>query len=570
MADKPQNVATSSFSFGENLLISVQQSKPYEDSKTFVDMPLISDGEAVKLNFEEMVKRTAAQNLTVSKEVLKKFLTENFRAAGSDLVPWNPPDWRPEPEGFLPAVQEEAMRIWALQVHALWHLLGKRISPEVCRHPSRHTILSLPHPMMVPGDRFREAYYWDSYWVVRGLLVSGMLDTAGKVVENLMALLDTHGYVPNGARSYYLNRSQPPLLSQMVMALWEASKDRRWLKQALPLLLREHSFFTEPPKAVWIVDEKGCSHCLSRYYASWEKPRPESWWEDAALAEGLPPEEAAALYRNLASAAESGWDFSSRWFSHEGEVDGRGGLTTTRTTSVVPADLNALLYQMERNIAHAARKLEAIDVASKFEASAARRLRAMDALLWDPEGCQWRDYILQGICSDSSRVANAEDVAGADCPLGLWRGMRSTAVCASNFVGLWCGCVEPGSPRALSAVEALRASGLVLPGGVSTTLRQTGEQWDFPNAWPPLQHMIIEGLNTAGGDPGATFAKQLARRWVLASRSAFDKTGHMHEKLDATAVGAVGSGGEYNPQVGFGWSNGVVLSLLETFGWPIV
>eukprot|EP00854_Cymbomonas_tetramitiformis_P007851 gene7851-9323_t len=380
--------------------------------------------------------------------------------------------------------------------------------------------------------------------------------------------------------------------AQMVMALWEASKDRRWLKQALPLLLREHSFFTEPPKAVWIVDEKGCSHCLSRYYASWEKPRPESWWEDAALAEGLPPEEAAALYRNLASAAESGWDFSSRWFSHEGEVDGRGGLTTTRTTSVVPADLNALLYQwqpfsgtlrvalrcsraiggganqMERNIAHAARKLEAIDVASKFEASAARRLRAMDALLWDPEGCQWRDYILQGICSDSSRVANAEDVAGADCPLGLWRGMRSTAVCASNFVGLWCGCVEPGSPRALSAVEALRASGLVLPGGVSTTLRQTGEQWDFPNAWPPLQHMIIEGLNTygflvpprAGGDPGATFAKQLARRWVLASRSAFDKTGHMHEKLDATAVGAVGSGGEYNPQ-----SSTVLLMLIYVY-----
>ena len=71
-----------------------------------------------------------------------------------------------------------------------------------------------------PGGRFAETYYWDSYWIVQGLLVCGMAETARGMVLNALHQVREHGLVPNGARVYYLNRSQPPLLSDMVMALF--------------------------------------------------------------------------------------------------------------------------------------------------------------------------------------------------------------------------------------------------------------------------------------------------------------------------------------------------------------
>lgn len=87
--------------------------------------------------------------------------------AGSDVVLHDPVDFVPNPKGFLLKVKNLEIRKWALEVHALWKNLSRKVSDEVKKHPEWHTLLPLSEPVIIPGSRFREVYYWDSYWVIR-------------------------------------------------------------------------------------------------------------------------------------------------------------------------------------------------------------------------------------------------------------------------------------------------------------------------------------------------------------------------------------------------------------------
>lgn len=312
---------------------------------------------------------------------------------------------------------------------------------------------------------------------------------------------------------------------------------------------------------------------------------------------------------------------------------------------IIPADLNGLLYKLERDIAVLAAHLGDAPMQQRYLALAAERRAAMHELMWsDERGC-WHDLLLlepgegegdvvgdgdgggsvvgdrdgaPAAAATSSRGATSSGEAGTaaaqwegDSPAALKAAAASTthpstpppmmdghhhhhhpplhghmasraglaglgtavAVArrrdgcyASNWVPLWCGCAEPGSPQAAAAVGGLRASGLLQPGGVATSLYATGQQWDAPNAWPPLVHMVVEGLAASGVEGAPELALQLAATWVRANAAAFEATCHMHEKYSAAVPGGVGGGGEYGPQVGFGWSNGVLLDLLHQYG----
>eukprot|EP00879_Flechtneria_rotunda_P007623 GHRR01007995.1.p1 GENE.GHRR01007995.1~~GHRR01007995.1.p1 ORF type:complete len:511 (+),score=72.93 GHRR01007995.1:1352-2884(+) len=416
------------------------------------------------------------------------------------------------------------------------------------------------------GDRFRETYYWDSYWIVRGLLVSGMNDTAASLLDNLFAMLERVGHVPNGARVYYLNRSQPPLLSAMVRALYEASgaaTQLPLLQRALPLLVTEHQYWTRPPKALNISDANGNVHSLSRYWADWYQPRPESYREDSELARNVtgtssPTNSAAAqLYHELSSGAESGWDYSSRWFA-----DGKT-LGTIRTSQIIPADLNGWLYQMERNIAWAANLTGDGATSDRFNKAAAARKEAMDRLLWDNTTVMWRDGILSSLTNSNGTTSQGN---GTDGTNQVYMLALNPGISASNFIPLWAGLSEGDEAQGARVVQSLQDSGLISASGIATTLYRTGQQWDYPNGWPPLQHMLIEGASQYGGDIGHLFAAKMARTWVMMNMRVFNRDGHMHEKYDVSqAEGGYGGGGEYAPQIGFGWSNGVVLDLLNTY-----
>ncbi|CAL5001319.1 unnamed protein product [Urochloa decumbens] len=512
------------------------------DPKRYVDLPLSTDARAAAAALPSPDKPPP------SRAEMERYLARYFGAAGSDLAEASPEDFVAEPRGFLPRVRSRAARAWALEVHALWRRLARRVARGVAERPERHTLLPLPRGVVVPGARFREC---------RGLLVSKMYHSATDTVLNLVHLVQKYGFVPNGARSYYINRSQPPLLSSMVLEVYEATGDVKFVREALPPLLKEHSFWTSEIHSVAIRDNHGHVHNLSRYQAKWNKPRPESATIDKELASKInSTADKEKLYRQIASTAESGWDFSSRWMRNSTDM------TTLATTYILPVDLNTFLFKMERDIASFAKLIGDNATSEKFlEASKARHI-AIDSILWNSEMEQWLDYWLP---------------TDGDCQQGVyqWRfGSQNRNTFASNFIPLWLNAHHSGSgqfadtAKSDRAMASLQKSGLLRAAGIATSPTNTGQQWDFPNGWPPLQHLIAEGLLHSGSKEAARLAEDIATRWVRTNYGAYKATGKMHEKYDVETCGKSGGGGEYKPQTGFGWTNGVVLSFLEEFGWP--
>jgi alpha,alpha-trehalase len=267
---------------------------------------------------------------------------------------------------------------------------------------------------------------------------------------------------------------------------------------------------------------------LNRYWDDRAAPRDESYREDVATASAASGRPAGEVYRHLRAATESGWDFSSRWLG-----DGRT-LATIRTTDLVPVDLNSALFRLETTLAAAHRSAGAPEQAAAFEARAARREAAVRRNLWDEAGGAFVDY--------------------------LWReDRRHDAVTAATVVPLFFGLATPAQAERVAGT--VRAT-LLRPGGVVTTTATTGQQWDAPNGWAPLQWMAVEGF-TAYGEPG--LAETIARRWMAKVISAYRATGKLVEKYDVGSAAVATGGGEYPTQDGFGWTNGVLRKLLALY-----
>ncbi|KAL8150298.1 hypothetical protein V2J09_020106 [Rumex salicifolius] len=492
------------------------------DPKLYIDLSLRFDLAKTEQSFA---------NLSMEKEELESFLAEYFNGAGEDLVYVEPVDFLGEPVGFLDRVEKLEVREWALQVHSLWKNLSREVSNGVKENPELHTLIPLPNPGMIPGSRFREVYYWDSYWVIRGLLASKMYETANSIVTNLISLVENYGFVLNGARKYYTNRSQPPLLSSMVYEIYKRTKDLDLVKRSVPVLLKEYQFWNSGVHKVIIQDSDGCNHSLSRYYAMWNKPRPESYTIDKEFASKLlSSTEKCDFYREVASTAESGWDFSTRWMRNSSD------LTTLATTTIVPVDLNAFLLKMELDIGFLASVIGEISVSESFLKAAKSREKAFKSVFWNKKMAQWLDCWIDG----SNPIKDNQ-------PVKTWH--QNKHVFASNFVPLW--------------ITPLKSDGYM-----EKAMRSLKNSGDFPNGWAPLQHMIIEGLASSDSASARCFAEDIAQKWIRTNYVAFKNTETMHEKYNVEKCGDFGGGGEYKPQTGFGWTNGVVLALLEEFGWP--
>ncbi|GAB4817418.1 hypothetical protein N2152v2_004464 [Parachlorella kessleri] len=559
------------------LVAAVDFAGVYNDSKTIVDRPLKAapsqvGSEFAKLNVPDVLQQPA--NITQYKGQLTTFVDQWTDKAsdseGTDMVSLDINITSP-PADWLPNVTDPAIQEWATRLYEIWGDLGRQLSPRVRENPELFTMLYVPNSFVVPGARFREVYYWDSYWVIKGLLVSQLNDIAEHIVDNFAYLIETYGHIPNGIRTYYLNRrqdgergggGQPPLFSEMVRIVHEADPNTERLSRALRALLVEHALWTstEEPwvKQVAVTGSDGKQYNFSRYYADWYAPRPESYKEDVqtAMQAGLDEAGSRQLWHDLASTAESGWDFSSRWFANG------MNLTTVQTTKIIPADLNALLFQMETNIARFADELGCSDVATRYRQLAATRSAlplctlavegdwrdAINAVMWDAATSQWRDLILT---SDAAPYTVRQ----------------SNATAVSNWVPLFAGVADPGSQQATQAVQALQNSGLIGVGGLAATNVTTGQQWDFPNVWPPLVDFAVVGAEEYGGAAGAQLASNLAQTYLQTAFTAFNETGNMFEKYNAQQVGVAGGGGEYEVLAGFGWSNGVALSFLDKYGW---
>lgn len=188
----------------------------------------------------------------------------------------------------MATIADPKLREWAYKLNGIWKQLCRKIDPAIEQHTSRYSLLYVPNSFIVPGGRFREFYYWDAYWIIKGLIASDMYNTTRSMIRNLASMVDKYGFVPNGGRVYYLQRSQPPFLAAMVYELYEATNDKAFVAELLPTLLKELNFWNE--KRMTDVQMNGKSFKVYQYKTASNVPRPESYRVDtqnsAKLANG--------------------------------------------------------------------------------------------------------------------------------------------------------------------------------------------------------------------------------------------------------------------------------------------
>lgn len=415
----------------------------------------------------------------------------------------------------------------AEHLHQIWPLFTRK-SEANC------SMLPVPQPYIVPGGRFRGLYYWDSYFTMLGLRVSGEYDMIRHMVDNFAYMIDTYGHIPNANRSYYLTRSQPPFFALMVRMLSEIDGPAVLLRY-LPHMQKEYNYWMDGyfrlndheasfRRVVRLPD----GSILNRYWDDLPAPRPESYQEDVELAHQAAPfgVEPGTLYRNLRAACESGWDFSSRWFGNEKH------LATIHTTDIIPVDLNCLLYYLEMSLSVAYHQSSFGEEAGNyFKQKAERRCKAIMAYLWDDNRGFFMDYNLA-----SNKTTHVQSLAGI-FPL---------------FFGI------ATQEQADHIHHHIRKS-FFRKGGLVTTLQQSGQQWDSPNGWAPLQWIAYNSLSRYHFNDTAA---EIKSRWMSLNDKVFRKTGKMMEKYNVVDTDLTAGGGEYPNQDGFGWTNGVYLCLL--------
>jgi len=492
------------------LFHDVQTAGIFADSKTFVD----------------------ARPLDEPRAIATRYLRER-RAAGFDLRAFVS-RWFEPPRAAGAGAPIDTSASMEAHIRALWPALTR---PPDAPDP-RSSRVPLPNAYVVPGGRFREVYYWDSYFTMLGLVRSGREDLVRGMLDNFAHLVRTTGHVPNGNRTYYLSRSQPPFFAAMV-SLYAESVDSAAALRWLDALEAEHAFWMDgadhiaPGQAYRRVVRLPDGSILNRYWDDRAEPRPESYREDYAIGHTVPAARREVFFRNVRASAESGWDFSSRWMRDPRD------LRTLETTELAPIDLNALLFHAEHTIAwlrrHRGQPGDA-EVAARYERAAGERRRALLAAAWDSADgffydVRWRT---------GERVRDRPTLAAV--------------------VPLYFGLAAEAQGRAVA--DRLERE-FLKPGGFVTTNVRSGQQWDAPNGWPPLEWMATEGARRYYR---FHLADEARTRWLALVERTYRSTGRMMEKYDVVDSARPAGGGEYPTQDGFGWTNGVVLALLAQPG----
>lgn len=323
--------------------------KIYEDSKTFVDMKMKQPPNETMEKFLVFMNET---NNAPTKSQVRGFVNDTFEPAGQEFEDWIPSDWIPHPK-FVDNIADENFRSWALQLNEIWKSLGRKMKNTVKQEEELYSIIWVPNPVVVPGGRFREFYYWDSYWIVQGLLLSEMEDTVRGMLENFLYIVDKYGHIPNGGRIYYNARSQPPLLIPMMKLYFEHTKDLQFIANHIKTMENEYNYWFNNHRTE--IDFDGKKVNVAYYGDKSNGPRPESYSEDidsaASFKEQQKKEE---FYSHLKAAAESGWDFSSRYFITNGTNKGKYRMYITkwiflhkifRINSIIPKRDYSFPYQ---------------------------------------------------------------------------------------------------------------------------------------------------------------------------------------------------------------------------------
>ena len=445
-------------------------------------------------------------------------------------------------------------------------------------------LLYLPNSYVVPGGRFNEMYGWDSYFIIRGLVRDGELDLARNMIENFFFEIEHYGSILNANRTYYFTRSQPPFLTSMIEAYHRAQKesgrdDGDWLSRAYSYAVRDYQLWTQEPK---LAGNTG----LARYFDLGEGPVPEmgddpTYYSDVtgsllamhneaaqnylgtpengASAEigplfqvevcpvqnapgatpsvetqqhGPPPGSHCSApqrvslskdyYKGDRAMRESGFDISFRFGPYSGS-----------THHYAPVCLNSLLYKAEQDLAQMAQELGRGEESAKWKQLAERRKDAINKYLWNAQSGMFFDY-------------------------DFLHDRQSTYDYATTFYPLWAGLATPEQARAV--VRNLNL--FERPGGIAMSDHVSGMQWDLPYGWAPLQLIPVEGLRRYGFNDDAD---RISQEFVSDVYDNFKRDQTIREKYNVVtrSTQAQVAAGYKTNVVGFGWTNGVTLVLLD-------
>jgi alpha,alpha-trehalase len=407
-----------------------------------------------------------------------------------------------------------------------------------------HGLLYLPRPYVVPGGRFNEMYGWDSFFIQIGLLRDGELDLARDMVDNLLYEIREYGKVLNANRTYYLSRSQPPFLTEMVLAVFNRTHDRKWLENAVPSIDSDYRHWTTEPH---LTPETG----LSRYFDSGDGPAPEvvasehdakgrtdyALIQDYFRTHKITDYDAAQyydaaknrltplFYRGDRSMRESGFDPS-----------GRFGPFSVDIIHYDPVCLNSLLNLIEMQSAEIMDLLNRRSEATVWRERARERASRMNRLMWDARDGLYYDYDF------------------------IHRRIRRYPF-LTTFYPLWAGIASPD--QAARVVQNLTR--FERPGGLQTSEFQSGDQWDAPFGWAPLQWIAVEGLRRYGY---RAEADRISRRFLTLVVREFVRHGTLEEKYDVVRqsddVGSELRFGYRTNEAGFGWTNAVFTALFDS------
>lgn len=492
--------------YGE-LFHHVQSSRVYEDGKKFVDM--IPKRRARQLRREYKIARKDP-DFNIEEFINRHFY--EFDPRNGEL-------------GYVPTKRTTSRQ----HVTYLWSELRRR------NRKNRGSLFALPREYVVPGGRFSEQFYWDTYFIMLGLAADGEWRTISGMMKNYTYMIRKFGFIPTANRTYFLSRSQPPFFSHMVELLAQHRGRTRTYAEFLPSMLAEHRFWmkgrrslreTPDNRAYARVVKMPNGTLLNRYYDNKTTPRPESQLEDLMTAEQATTLDKDKIFLDLRAGAESGWDFSSRWFRDPQDIQ------TIHTTDIVPVDLNCLLYHHETMIAESYALLKQPTLAGRYRRAAEKRADAIRQFCWDEKTRFYYDYnfrtgestgrlTLAGVFPLYAKVATAEQAAAVAERL------------EKEFLG---------------------------EGGLVTTLEVTDQQWDSPNGWAPLQWIAIQGLRDYGY---RELSDKIRDAWLKSCEQVYASDRKMIEKYNVIKPGEPGGGGEYVLQDGFGWTNGVYAVLKD-------
>ena len=369
--------------------------------------------------------------------------------------------------------------------------------------------LGLPYPYTVPciADTFQSMFYWDTYFTCKGLELSDRWDLVKSNTDNILYMVETHGYMPNGTNVELLDRSQMPFLSLLVKEVYEHFLDKDWLRKAYETLKKEHHF--------WMT-KRATKIGLVQFGGTYDKKKEKEYYE--AFCNRIQKKESGwskmAICRHFLACAESGWDFNPRW--------------EFQAYDYVQVDLNSLLYQMEENMAFFCQELK-LEEADGWCSLAKDRKGKADQYLWNEERKLYYDYNF--VSCNSSAIYSAASL------FPLFTGMAS-------------------KEQAKATVKRLDL--LELEYGITCCEEHPSDciyQWDYPNGWPPIQLIALVGLQKYGYQEEAL---RIAKKYVDLAEKIFETTGCLWEKYNVLE-GNVQVVNEYEMPPMMGWSAGVYL-----------